>query len=53
MCIRDRDSYFVMGDNRTVSIDSRRNEVGSVHKDRIIGKALIRLYPFNKIGLIK
>ena len=48
-----KDSYFVMGDNRTVSIDSRRNEVGPVHKDRIIGKALIRLYPFNKIGLIK
>lgn len=48
-----KDSYFVMGDNRTVSIDSRRNEVGPVNKDRIIGKALIRLYPFNKIGLIK
>lgn len=48
-----KDSYFVMGDNRTVSIDSRRNEVGPVHKDRIIGKALIRLYPVNKIGLIK
>ena len=48
-----KDSYFVMGDNRTVSIDRRRNEVGPVHKDRIIGKALIRLYPFNKIGLIK
>ena len=48
-----KDSYFVMGDNRTVSIDSRRHEVGPVHKDRIIGKALTRLYPFNKIGLIK
>lgn len=47
-----KDSYFVMGDNRTVSIDSRRNEVGPVNKDRIVGKALIRLYPFNKIGLI-
>ena len=46
-------NYFVMGDNRTVSIDSRRNEVGPVQKDRIVGKALIRLYPFNKIGLIK
>lgn len=48
-----KDSYFVMGDNRTVSIDSRRNDVGPVHRDRIVGKALIRLYPFNKIGLIK
>lgn len=48
-----KDNYFVMGDNRTVSIDSRRNEVGPVQKDRIVGKALIRLYPFNKIGLIK
>ena len=48
-----KDNYFVMGDNRTVSIDSRRNEVGPVQKDRIVGRALIRLYPFNKIGLIK
>lgn len=45
--------YFVMGDNRTVSIDSRRSEVGPVDKDRIVGKAIVRLYPFDRIGVVK
>lgn len=42
--------YFVMGDNRLVSIDSRSEEVGCVPEDAIMGKAFVRLYPFNKIG---
>lgn len=46
------DSYFVMGDNRTVSIDSRRHEVGPVKASKIVGKAILRMYPFDKIGLI-
>lgn len=41
--------YFVMGDNRVVSIDSRYSEVGFVDRDTIIGKAVLRLYPFNEI----
>lgn len=41
--------YFVMGDNRVVSVDSRYAEVGFVDKDQIEGKVLIRLFPFNKI----
>ncbi len=40
---------FVMGDNRRVSIDSRYEEVGCVPIEGVVGKALIRLYPFNKI----
>ena len=40
--------YYVLGDNRLVSKDSRR--IGPVHKDQIIGKLLIRFYPFNSIG---
>lgn len=42
--------YFVMGDNRLVSVDSRSEEVGCVPEDAIMGKAFVRLYPFNKIG---
>ena len=41
--------YFVMGDNRVVSIDSRYSEVSCVKKDAIKGKAVVRLFPFNKI----
>ena len=41
--------YFVMGDNRVVSIDSRYSEVGCVKKDAIKGRAVLRLLPFTKI----
>ncbi|QAT43483.1 signal peptidase I [Aminipila luticellarii] len=40
---------FVMGDNRLVSIDSRLAEVGCVKIDDVLGKAFVRLYPFNEI----
>ena len=43
---------FAMGDNRAVSIDSRDDRVGCVPIDLIVGKAFLRLYPFNKIGLL-
>ena len=41
--------YFVMGDDRAGSIDSRRSEVGTVASDQIRGKVILRLFPFNKI----
>ena len=47
------DSLFVMDDNRQNSIDSRDSSIGFVSYDSILGKAIIRLYPFNKIGLIR
>lgn len=43
--------YFVMGDNRDNSLDSRSGTVGTVPKDNIIGKALITYWPSKKIGL--
>ena len=42
--------FFVMGDNRRVSIDSRSEEVGCVDEEQIVGKAFVRLYPFSEIG---
>ena len=39
------DMYFVMGDNRTNSLDSRNYQVGLVKKEDIVGKKLIRLWP--------
>jgi signal peptidase I len=42
--------YFVLGDNRPNSKDSRY--LGPFKKDKILGRVLIRLFPFNKIGKI-
>ncbi len=41
---------FLLGDNRIVSIDSRDPSVGFVDEDLLVGKAVLRLYPFNKMG---
>ena len=43
---------FVMGDNRRVSIDSRDSKLGCIEINKIVGKAVFRLYPFNSIGLL-
>ena len=45
-------SYFVMGDNRNESLDSRKESVGAIHKDDLMGKVVLRLYPFSDFGLI-
>lgn len=44
---------FVMGDHRSTSIDSRNSTVGCIGNDEVIGKILIRVWPFSGIGLIK
>lgn len=43
-------SVFVMGDNRGKSNDSRNCLIGDIDLEDLIGKAYIRIYPFNKIG---
>ncbi len=47
------DEYFVLGDNRNDSMDSRMAEVGRIAGDRIMGRAWLRIYPFDEIGFLK
>ena len=45
------DHLFVMGDNRNNSSDSRMDDVGMVHEDTVIGKAVLRWWPVNQFGV--
>ena len=47
------DEYFVLGDNRNNSEDSRFTQVGVIHRDDIVGRAWLRIYPFDRIGFIR
>jgi signal peptidase I len=42
-----------MGDNRENSADSRRASVGLVDLDTVLGKAVLRLFPFSKFGPVR
>lgn len=49
-----KDEFFVLGDNRNESVDSRDGEdVGVVKKENIDGHAVLRIYPFSEFGTIK
>lgn len=47
------DEYFVLGDNRNNSSDSRWADVGNVHREDIIGKVVLRIYPFSNFGVVR
>ena len=47
------DEYFVLGDNRNYSEDSRFDDVGNIKRSNIIGRAFIRIWPFSRFGLLK
>ncbi|MCD8300979.1 MAG: signal peptidase I [Clostridiales bacterium] len=45
--------YFVMGDNRTTSIDSRSSAIGSIEADQIVGKVFLRVWPLYDLAVIR
>lgn len=47
------DEYFVLGDNRNHSSDSRDPSVGVIRREDLMGKAWVRIYPFDRIGVIR
>ena len=49
----EEDEYFVLGDNRNNSSDSRDPSVGIIYRTDIIGRAWLRIYPFKDFGFIK
>ena len=46
-------SYFLMGDHRQTSIDSRNSMIGCVEQSQIVGKIIFRVWPFDAISIIK
>lgn len=47
------DEYFVLGDNRNASSDSRNPNVGLISRDEIVGRAWIRIWPLGSFGILK
>ncbi len=48
-----KDQYFVLGDNRNNSSDSRNPAVGNIRRSDIVGRAWLRIWPFSKFGILK
>jgi len=46
-------TYFVLGDDRETSIDSRNTIIGTITKENIIGKVIFKVWPINHVGVVK
>ena len=44
--------YFVLGDHRAVSIDSRSSVIGCVEKSQILGRVFLRVWPLDRLALV-
>ncbi len=47
------ETYFLMGDQRETSVDSRHSSVGCIAQDQIVGKIVYRVWPLENFGRVK
>lgn len=47
------DTYFLMGDHRETSVDSRHSSVGCISEEQIVGKIVYRVWPMSALGVVK
>ena len=45
--------WFVMGDHRSTSVDSRSTTVGCVSDEQIVGRIMFRIWPLNRLGTVE
>jgi signal peptidase I len=45
--------YFVLGDHRETSVDSRNSQIGCIGQDRMVGRILLRIWPLKHLGFVK
>ena len=45
-------TYFLMGDQRDTSVDSRHSTVGCISRDDIVGKIVLRVWPVDSVGIV-
>lgn len=51
-CRVPTDSYFVLGDHRVLSLDSRSSTIGFVPRERMLGKVVLRVWPLHRFGKV-
>jgi signal peptidase I len=44
--------YFMLGDHRATSMDSRSDSIGCVSEEQIVGRVIFRIWPLNQLGLV-
>lgn len=44
--------WFMMGDNRSVSLDSRSNEIGCIAQEQILGRVAFRVWSLDKLSVM-
>lgn len=52
-CTVPEGTYFVLGDQRNISADSRNAQIGCVSKEQVVGKAVFRLWGSGGIGVLQ